>query len=55
VLKHVLGLGVSLSGKLLIYDALNTTFRKISVKPSSTCALCGEHPTITADAFVERV
>jgi molybdopterin/thiamine biosynthesis adenylyltransferase len=55
VLKHVLGLGDNLSGKLLIYDALNTTFRKILVKPSSSCALCGEHPTITATTLAEEV
>lgn len=55
VLKYLLGLGDSLSGKLLIYDALNTTFRKISVKPNSSCALCGEHPTITSDVFAEQV
>ena len=55
VLKYLLGLGDSLSGKLLIYDALNTTFRKVSVKPDANCALCGEHPTITAETMALAV
>ena len=54
-LKHLLGLGDSLSGKLLIYDALNTTFRKVSVKPDANCALCGEKPTITAETMALAV
>jgi len=47
VLKELLGLGESLSGNLLLYDALNTTFRKIRIPPDPRCALCGENPTIT--------
>ncbi|MCH9050917.1 MAG: molybdopterin-synthase adenylyltransferase MoeB [Proteobacteria bacterium] len=46
VIKELLGIGESLSGSLLIYDALNTTFRKIKVKPDPECALCGQNPTI---------
>ncbi len=46
VIKELLGIGMSLSGSLLIYDALNTTFRKIKVKPDPKCPLCGENPTI---------
>jgi adenylyltransferase/sulfurtransferase len=46
VIKELLGIGESLSGSLLIYDALNTTFRKIKVKPDPKCRLCGENPTI---------
>jgi len=41
VLKEVLGLGESLSGQLLIYDALGTTFRKIRAKRREGCASCG--------------
>jgi adenylyltransferase/sulfurtransferase len=47
VLKELLGLGESLSGSLIVYDGLGTTFRKISVKPDPGCALCGDAPTIT--------
>lgn len=46
VIKELLGIGESLSGSLLIYDALTTTFRKIKVKPDPECPLCGENPTI---------
>ena len=45
-LKELLGLGESLSGTLLIYDALDTQFRRIKVKRNPDCALCGEHATI---------
>ncbi|MEE9194466.1 MAG: molybdopterin-synthase adenylyltransferase MoeB [Alphaproteobacteria bacterium] len=46
VLKELLGIGDSLSGSLLIYDALGTTFRKVRLKPDPACPLCGEAPTI---------
>jgi len=47
VLKELIGIGESLSGSLVIYDGLATTFRKISVKPDPGCRLCGDNPTIT--------
>ena len=46
VLKELLGIGESLSGHLVIYDALATTFRKIKVKRDPACALCGPQATI---------
>jgi adenylyltransferase/sulfurtransferase len=46
VLKEILGLGESLNGQLLIYDALSTTFRKIKATRDPACALCGPHATI---------
>jgi adenylyltransferase/sulfurtransferase len=45
VLKEILDLGESLAGYLMIYDALDTRFRKIRVHPDPACALCGENPT----------
>lgn len=45
-LKEILGLGTSLAGTLLIYDALDTQFRRIKVPKDPGCALCGTHPTI---------
>ena len=45
-LKIVLGIGTSLSGKLLIYDALNTEFRKLKLKRDVNCPVCGDNPTI---------
>jgi adenylyltransferase/sulfurtransferase len=47
VLKELLGLGDSMSGHLLIFDAMGMTFRKIRYKQSPSCPLCGDEPTIT--------
>ena len=47
VLKEIVGIGESLSGSIVIYDSLHTTWRKVRVKPDPACALCGAHPTIT--------
>ncbi len=46
--KELLGIGDSLSGQLLLYDALGATFRKVRVRPDPDCPLCGERPTITS-------
>lgn len=46
VLKEIVGIGDSLSGRLLIYDALQPTFRTIKVRRDPECPLCGEHATI---------
>ena len=46
VIKEVAKVGESLAGKLLIYEALATRFRAVTIKPDPTCALCGEKPTI---------
>jgi adenylyltransferase/sulfurtransferase len=46
VLKELLEIGDSLSGHLLIYDALAATFRKIRVGRNPACALCGPQATI---------
>ena len=47
VIKELLGIGESLSGTLLIYDALATSFRKVRVRPDPACKLCGAQATIT--------
>lgn len=41
VLKEIIGIGDSLSGALLIYDALATSFRKIKFGRDPACTLCG--------------
>jgi adenylyltransferase/sulfurtransferase len=46
VVKELLGIGDSLSGALIVYDALSATFRKIKVPPDPGCPLCGTTPTI---------
>ena len=45
-IKEVLGLGRSLAGRLLIYDALEDTTCTINVPRDPTCPLCGTAPTI---------
>ncbi len=45
-LKLILGIGTSLVGTLLIYDALNTEFRKLKLKRDANCPVCSERPTI---------
>ncbi|MDJ0949826.1 MAG: molybdopterin-synthase adenylyltransferase MoeB [Alphaproteobacteria bacterium] len=47
VIKEILDLGETLSGRLLMYDSLATGFREIKVKRDPACALCGDSPTIT--------
>ncbi len=46
-LKELLGLGDSLAGRMLIYDALGPTFHTIKIPHDPNCALCGDKPTIT--------
>ena len=42
VIKEIAGVGESLAGHLLIYDALATTFRKVRLKRDPACAVCGQ-------------
>jgi len=44
VLKEVLGLGDSLSGTLLMYDALRAGFHKITLPRDPDCPTCGRPP-----------
>ena len=46
VLKELLGVGESLSGKLLIWDALVTRFRTVRLHADPHCALCSAVATI---------
>ena len=46
-IKEILGIGESLAGRLLIWDALAASFRTIRLRPDPACALCGAQPTIT--------
>ncbi|USG61346.1 molybdopterin-synthase adenylyltransferase MoeB [Sneathiella marina] len=45
IIKEILGVGDSLSGRLLLYDALSTEFRKIKISRDPACALCGSEAT----------
>ncbi len=46
-IKLLTGIGDPLVGKLMIYDALEMEYRKLSVRKDPNCALCGENPTVT--------
>ena len=46
VLKEILGIGDTMSGRLLVWDALATRFRTIKLRPDPSCALCGPEATI---------
>ena len=57
--KLLTGIGEPLLGKLMIYDALEMEYRKLSVRKDPDCAICGENPTVTElidyDAFCGAV
>ncbi|MFA9561886.1 MAG: molybdopterin-synthase adenylyltransferase MoeB [Nitrospirota bacterium] len=46
-IKEILGLGETLADRLLLYDALDMTFRKVGRPKDPDCPLCGPHPTMT--------
>jgi molybdopterin/thiamine biosynthesis adenylyltransferase/rhodanese-related sulfurtransferase len=46
ILKLALGRGTSLSGRLLLFDALEMKFSQVKLRRDPQCPICGEHPTI---------
>jgi adenylyltransferase/sulfurtransferase len=44
--KLILGTGKPLVGRLLLYDALELTFREMKVRKDPRCPICGPNPTI---------
>jgi molybdopterin-synthase adenylyltransferase len=47
VLKEIMGIGDSLAGWLMIYDALSSEVRKMKLPRDPGCPLCGDTPSIT--------
>ena len=45
--KLILGIGESLSGRLLLIDALDMDFRAVKLRRNPDCPLCGDEPTVT--------
>jgi adenylyltransferase/sulfurtransferase len=41
VLKEIMGIGTSMSGWLLVWDALAAEFRKIRLRKDPACPVCG--------------
>ncbi len=46
-IKVLTGVGDPLVGRLMIYDALEMTYRSVKVRKDPECPLCGKNPTIT--------
>lgn len=46
VLKEILGIGESLSGRLLAWDALEMRFRTIRLRPDPACPACGPQASL---------
>ena len=45
-IKVAIGEGSSLTGRLLLVDLLDNSFRSVRVRRDSACALCGDEPSI---------
>ena len=46
-IKIITGIGTTLSGRFLLYDALDLNFQEVSFKRNPECSVCGDHPTVT--------
>jgi sulfur-carrier protein adenylyltransferase/sulfurtransferase len=58
-IKLLTGVGEPLAGRLMIYDALEMSYRTVKVRKDPECAICGKNPTVTElidyDAFCGAV
>ncbi len=45
--KLLTGVGEPLVGRLVVYDALEMTYRQVRVRKDPDCAVCGTNPTVT--------
>src|ERR1700678_1757056 len=46
-IKLIMGIGESLIGRLVHFDALKLKFREFKLRKDPKCPVCSEHPTIT--------
>ncbi len=46
-IKLITGIGETLLGRLMIYDALEMTYRQVKIRKDPQCAVCGDNPTVT--------
>jgi molybdopterin/thiamine biosynthesis adenylyltransferase/rhodanese-related sulfurtransferase len=49
-IKLLAGIGTTLVGRLLLFDALTMEFRQLTLKKDPECAVCGAEPTIRQPA-----
>lgn len=47
-MKFILEQGKLLTDQLLVYNALEATFRTVAMRKNPECPLCGTHPTVPA-------
>lgn len=47
VIKLITGIGETLVGRLMLYDALAMRFRELKLRRNPQCPVCGEQPSIT--------
>jgi adenylyltransferase/sulfurtransferase len=47
ILKLALGQGISLVGRLLLFNALEMKFKELKLRRDPECPVCGDHPTQT--------
>jgi adenylyltransferase/sulfurtransferase len=53
VVKLLTGVGETLEGRLLAYDAADLSFDEVTVRPNPSCPVCGEDPAVTSVRDVE--
>ena len=46
-IKLLAGIGDPLVGRLMVYDALEMSYREVKIRKDPHCAVCGENPTVT--------
>ncbi|HWQ11635.1 MAG TPA: molybdopterin-synthase adenylyltransferase MoeB [Roseiflexaceae bacterium] len=46
-IKLLTGIGETLVGRLMLYDALSMRFRELRLRRNPDCPVCGDHPTVT--------
>jgi adenylyltransferase/sulfurtransferase len=45
-LKEILGIGQSMTGRFLLFNALDLSFSEMKIQKNPMCPLCGENPTV---------
>ena len=48
-IKLITGIGEPLLGRLMVYDALEMTYRTVKIRKDPECAVCGENPSHRPD------
>ena len=46
-IKLIMGIGDSLIGKLMVYDALEMEYRKVNIRKDPNCPICSDKPSQT--------